>query len=344
MAQNKAFGKWSALFDNEEFCSIFDLSDSSIDASADTPSLRAESKHPSRPLSERINSFTSEDSFNVSYAIEMYDPESKNETHDLSSSKLHFDDNFLDNESIKIHSFTIGKSDSSYSVHSENSKSEHASEEENCDDNGARDNHSSDKTSNHLDRPTSETQFTTPIKPISKTKLHESIRSTFSHVTKSLQKSVGKNRNFSVKTFHDQNSPVKSKSENSDWSSSLMATLNHNEGFRLFQKHLENELSTENLNFWLDCQKLKQLHGKMFVKRVIEMYGIYFSDDSPMELNVDIKIKLEVANSIIRKPNRKCFDRALDHVIKLMERDSFPRFQATLTDNKLFNQTSNEPF
>ncbi|XP_075265329.1 uncharacterized protein LOC142357656 [Convolutriloba macropyga] len=336
MAHNKGTGRWSALFDNEEFCSIFDLSDSSIDASFDTS---ISDSRPALSGSRRAASLITDDSdshFDTKQMSHFKDTPIITEepgTTDLQEgNEATCQENVRDYSAMPDNRIDFGKSNSSYSVESDHSKPEHSSEDESSGD----DLQPFEQLSSDERQP----EFSTPVKPISKTKFHESILLRFSHVTKSLQKSVGKSKSLSVKPFSDQIENVTAGVNRNlidscqDWSSSLLLTLNHSEGLKQFQQHLESECSTENLKFWLDCQRLKQLSGKSFVKRVIEMYGLYFNEDSPMELNVDIKIKLEIANSIIRKPNRTCFDKALDHVFKLMERDSFPRFQAAVQLSK----------
>ena len=56
------------------------------------------------------------------------------------------------------------------------------------------------------------------------------------------------------------------------------------------------------------------------------------------QLSRDTKMKLELTNQIIRnqfsqsnQPSRDIFDDALGHIVELMRRDSFRRYQAELT-------------
>lgn len=151
------------------------------------------------------------------------------------------------------------------------------------------------------------------------------IKTAIANVTKSVKK------NLRLRPGHSKSG---CSSNDLGWSNSLEDTLNDPKGVKLFQKFLELECSSENLSFWLDCQSLNKLQGTEFVKKVIEMYELYLTEDSQLELNIDTGMKLEVANSIIRKPTRDVFDKVLDHIVELMRRDSFRRFQIQIQTNQ----------
>ena len=319
----KRLGRLSALLDDEEFCSIFDLSDSSIDVSFDA----SDSPNKHNPVY-------------IEQTSSLPLPESPSDSNFQAQSpnfirKMRLDyverfleiqsEDFVQDEPSDYFSPGLPISSSTESI-AETQKSEHFSDDEMDEQRESR-------------AASSKCEHTTPYRH--KTKFHDSIRSTFSHVTKSLQKSVRKNHNLMMRSgniFEDNSGATCSHLGDSssdschqqNWHLDLRSTLRHPEGVKLFHKHLEGEHSTENLNFYLDCEKLKGFHGKSFVKRVVEMYEQYFMDESPMELNLDIKVKLEVANNIIRKPTRKCFDTPKEQVFTLMQRDSFPRFQSAL--------------
>jgi len=109
--------------------------------------------------------------------------------------------------------------------------------------------------------------------------------------------------------------------------------IHHPLGLEYFTRHLEQEFSTENINFWKDVQRYKTIPNQE--ERVTEAERIintYLLLSSPQEINIKGNMK-EATVKRIRDGDysNESFADATNEVLKMMERDSFKRFkQSTL--------------
>eukprot|EP00475_Leptophrys_vorax_P029644 TRINITY_DN4375_c0_g2_i1.p1 TRINITY_DN4375_c0_g2~~TRINITY_DN4375_c0_g2_i1.p1 ORF type:complete len:629 (+),score=169.02 TRINITY_DN4375_c0_g2_i1:34-1887(+) len=112
--------------------------------------------------------------------------------------------------------------------------------------------------------------------------------------------------------------------------------IHHPLGLEFFTKHLQQEVSTEHLNFWKDVQKFKTLPDDMKKaesERIISEYLLQAK--SPQGINVkgmmlDNCIKRLRAGDFSNETFYECISESL----KVMERDSFKRFK----ESNLFQQ------
>merc|ERR1712083_752591 len=93
-----------------------------------------------------------------------------------------------------------------------------------------------------------------------------------------------------------------------------------------FDNFLRKEFSSENLHFWIACEKLKSItEEKKFNDHVDVIFKIYID---PSALN-EICLEGRVVSSLRDKrfsPSRDIFEEAQTKIFSLMHRDSFPRF------------------
>ena len=291
MLKSVRVNRLQALFDDEDLCSIFDLSDSGMDTSF-TQTMDKQDD-PSAKIDTRIIQL--ESSSSKSFEPRSISPSTK-------PIKVHCINQQISTRTER----KVSNRSSSGSENFERDILKNSFEEEFTSREHSSESDQENMGSVYIGEPKTPSQAKTTIK------------NAFVNVTKSVKK------NLKLRSAN-----LKPNNSNLDlaWSKTLEDTLNNPRGLRMFQKFLERECSSENLFFWIDCRDLKKLQGSQFVRRVIEMYDIYFTEESQYELNIDTKMKLEVANSIIRKPTREIFDEVLDQIVELMRRDSFRRFQ-----------------
>merc|ERR1712110_165045 len=97
-------------------------------------------------------------------------------------------------------------------------------------------------------------------------------------------------------------------------------------GRKLFDNFLRKEFSSENLQFWIACEKLKSItEEKKFSDHVDVIFKIYIDPSALDEISLEGRVK-----SSLRKkkenPTRDIFEEAQTKIYSLMHRDSFPRF------------------
>uniref|UniRef100_A0A3P8ZFX8 RGS domain-containing protein n=1 Tax=Esox lucius TaxID=8010 RepID=A0A3P8ZFX8_ESOLU len=90
--------------------------------------------------------------------------------------------------------------------------------------------------------------------------------------------------------------------------------------FAAFRVFLQSEFSEENIEFWLACQEYRKTPST--AERSWKATKI-FQDFLHPQAQRSIRIKIRRA---MKAPCPCCFDEAVIHMYKLMERDSFPRF------------------
>ena len=112
-------------------------------------------------------------------------------------------------------------------------------------------------------------------------------------------------------------------------------------GRKLFDNFLRKEFSSENLHFWIACEKLKSIaEEKKFNDHVDVIFKIYIDPSALDEVSQiylitmikhlfpQISLEGRVKSSLRKKklnPTRDIFEEAQTKIYSLMHRDSFPR-------------------
>lgn len=115
------------------------------------------------------------------------------------------------------------------------------------------------------------------------------------------------------------------------WKSSLHSLLNDEVGLDYFKRFLQSEFSDENLQFVLDVKNLERCstHAEYNLK-ANAIYQEYIQEGSTREINIvaSIKKKLKALFSTgnLASSDYDCFEAAAEHILCLMEKDSYMRF------------------
>eukprot|EP00118_Oscarella_pearsei_P009177 m.51340 g.51340 ORF g.51340 m.51340 type:complete len:576 (+) comp34133_c0_seq2:216-1943(+) len=109
------------------------------------------------------------------------------------------------------------------------------------------------------------------------------------------------------------------------WSLSFGKLLADSTGQQTFYKFCQKEFSCENLRFWQDCQRFKQLPASHLLKEAKKIYTQYIDPDAPNPVNVNHRV-VDGVRGNLDKPSRYIFEDAEDHIYKLMETDIYKRF------------------
>lgn len=109
--------------------------------------------------------------------------------------------------------------------------------------------------------------------------------------------------------------------------------IHHPIGIEYFTKHLEHEISLENLNFWLAVQAYRDLPEEELEQEAIRIVNHFIvpGSETPEEINISGPIKVKLQKRILEDGDiqHDIFDDAQTKVMKMMERDSFKRFKET---------------
>ena len=109
------------------------------------------------------------------------------------------------------------------------------------------------------------------------------------------------------------------------WSIGLEYLLRDPEGVLVFIKHLEKEHSSENLKFWLLCQKYKACPLKKLKEKAEQIFNEFLSPQATSKVNVYFHIMADIEEGM-KNPTHSTFELAQNDIFKLMQRDSYPRF------------------
>jgi len=97
-------------------------------------------------------------------------------------------------------------------------------------------------------------------------------------------------------------------------------------GLKLFDNFLRKEFSSENLQFWIACEKLKSItEEKKFNDHVDVIFKIYIDPSALDEISLEGRVKSSLRKKKLN-PTRDIFEEAQTKIYSLMHRDSFPRF------------------
>ncbi|XP_047124817.1 regulator of G-protein signaling 13 isoform X2 [Hydra vulgaris] len=111
------------------------------------------------------------------------------------------------------------------------------------------------------------------------------------------------------------------------WSKDFEALLADEDGRLLFEMFLRQEHSDENLQFWIEVDRLKTLIKPQDKKA--RMMHIYFEFVRPLaerEINLSSTIRKKIEDELSDNPSDTVFDVAQNQVSLLMFRQSYPRF------------------
>nr|XP_018666741.1 uncharacterized protein LOC100182918 isoform X1 [Ciona intestinalis]XP_018666742.1 uncharacterized protein LOC100182918 isoform X2 [Ciona intestinalis] len=109
-------------------------------------------------------------------------------------------------------------------------------------------------------------------------------------------------------------------------SQTLAEVLKRKGGATAFRIFLESEFSDENIHFYLDVEAYKQVRGGRRHKMATKIFEQYLIENSPSEVNIDAKTRA-ATKSGLASSDSSIFDLAQERIFKLMETDSFRRFQ-----------------
>lgn len=108
----------------------------------------------------------------------------------------------------------------------------------------------------------------------------------------------------------------------------------------MFQKFLQKEFCEENLEFYLDVSKFKQMQSETSLKKKYEQIkSTYIEMESPREVNIPGPIR----ESLLRPDtpiHNEIFDKAITSILQLLKFDSFRRFMQTDDYKKLRTSTN----
>lgn len=123
------------------------------------------------------------------------------------------------------------------------------------------------------------------------------------------------------------------------WKSDFDSLINDEAGKMLFHEFLRKEYSDENLMFWIDVERMKEVQdGAKRYLTIRKIYKEYIQPRAQREVNVEAWVRKAIeANLEVPSPN--IFDPAQTQVYLLMYRQSWPRFLDSKYYNRLISQT-----
>ncbi len=93
----------------------------------------------------------------------------------------------------------------------------------------------------------------------------------------------------------------------------------------LFRQFLHELYNSENLAFWLEVEEYKKLSEEERKDRSQEIYDKYFDPESKYELNVEGKMKKDLASQL-PSTDINIFLGLQESVWNVLEHDCFPKF------------------
>ncbi|XP_029474615.1 regulator of G-protein signaling 21 [Rhinatrema bivittatum] len=110
------------------------------------------------------------------------------------------------------------------------------------------------------------------------------------------------------------------------WSESVDALLASKVGLAAFRAFLKSEFSEENLEFWLACEDYKKTRSSTkIISKAKKIYSEFIQNDAPKEINIDFNTRDAISKNMSH-PTLASFDEAQKTILRLMAKDSFPRF------------------
>ncbi|XP_054719457.1 regulator of G-protein signaling 7-like [Uloborus diversus] len=109
------------------------------------------------------------------------------------------------------------------------------------------------------------------------------------------------------------------------WAFSLQELLRDPAGRQQFYQFLEKEFSAENLKFYEEVQKLKQINACEVDVKVQDIWNEFLEADANTPVNIDSHC-YDVTKKNVERPDRWAFDAAASHLYLLMKNDSYARY------------------
>ncbi|XP_078489784.1 uncharacterized protein LOC100178431 [Ciona intestinalis] len=94
----------------------------------------------------------------------------------------------------------------------------------------------------------------------------------------------------------------------------------------IFRSFLKSEFSEENYDFWVEVEKYKR---SLSAKMADNIYSSFIAPDSLREVNISAHTRNETIRNLAT-PDGTIFNLAQNEIFRLMEKDSFSRFMATV--------------
>ncbi|CAF2536233.1 unnamed protein product [Rotaria sp. Silwood2] len=113
------------------------------------------------------------------------------------------------------------------------------------------------------------------------------------------------------------------------WAVGFEKLLNDEIGLHVFTEFLKKEFSQENIQFWVECEKLKKLSDQDEIRnKANSIWSTYLhdTDDGSCRINIDSRTRQECQQSLLNKPNAHIFEKAQSQIFQLMKLDSYTRF------------------
>ncbi|XP_049603974.1 regulator of G-protein signaling 5b [Syngnathus scovelli] len=128
--------------------------------------------------------------------------------------------------------------------------------------------------------------------------------------------------------------PKKSHTHSGDeqlkWKDSFEKLLSSQNGLCLFRAFLMSEFSEENIAFYLACEDYRTAKPSKMSVKAKQIFDEFISADAPREVNLDHVTKA-ITKENIEHPTSSCFDLAQAKIYTLMEKDCYPRFLKSLS-------------
>jgi regulator of G-protein signaling len=115
------------------------------------------------------------------------------------------------------------------------------------------------------------------------------------------------------------------KQRASKWGFNFSELLGDDTGQHAFSQFLEKEFSTENLNFWRECQGFKGLPASQIPAAADKIFRDFLALDSPSSINIDGPT-WDAIKEALKKPTRYMFDAAETHIYELMKKGPYKRY------------------
>ncbi|GMT32418.1 hypothetical protein PFISCL1PPCAC_23715, partial [Pristionchus fissidentatus] len=112
------------------------------------------------------------------------------------------------------------------------------------------------------------------------------------------------------------------------WEASFEALLNHKYGQMLFTQFLKKEFSSENIEFWTECEEFKKMKDgkKSTTQKAHDIYREFVAEHSPKEVNLDSDTRAATKAAMETGCRTDTFTLAQGKIEQLMAKDSYRRF------------------
>ena len=109
------------------------------------------------------------------------------------------------------------------------------------------------------------------------------------------------------------------------WSESFDRLLEDPNGIENFLQYSESEHSSENIRFWIACDKYEKSSPEKMATKARAIYDEFLSKDVENQVNLDA-FQLKDIDRLMERPNAWTFEHVQRYIFVLMKRNSYPRF------------------